>query len=360
MISIIVGGSFPGKKPSGIVRKIGDILPGDSDEPFNGRLPTEGVVAEADLIVWMPDISNEEEKDYPKKKKGAVLICSKVMREGYTKADAVARIFKMHGNAVICIYRDDPKLVRFELIDALGNTWRNTTDIQELVDGIGELFVWTREQRRLSYNRRVDFSVREIRLPQEFIDINTMVADKVENSMGSRFFGNFSTRCSKMFPTMRYSDDMYLVSPRNTDKRRLTPEDCVVVRPYFNSIGEQMGGTYLVPNYTSKVKPSVDTPGQMDLYGGEFGIGSNASRARLSFPSISFMIHGHAHIEGAKHTRVYFPCGDRREAKHIWDEGLLHQGAINLTNRGFLIMANSLEELRNIVETVRFSPINKL
>ena len=52
----------------------------------------------------MPNIDNEEEKQYPIKKKGSVLICSKVMREGYKPIDAISRIFKMQGNAVIAIY----------------------------------------------------------------------------------------------------------------------------------------------------------------------------------------------------------------------------------------------------------------
>jgi hypothetical protein len=99
--TLIVGGNFGDEpKSSSVVTKIANQL--EITEVINGgtldSLPHE---MNMDLILWMPNITNESPKQYPKKGNGNVLICSKVMRDGYTVIDAVSRIFKMRGNAVI-------------------------------------------------------------------------------------------------------------------------------------------------------------------------------------------------------------------------------------------------------------------
>lgn len=91
----------------------------------------------------MPNISNENIKQYPKKSIGNVLIVSKVMREGYTDIDAINRIFKMHENAVIAIYNDS-NIFRFKLIDALGNVWYDGTDLENIcgnLQNVGFIFL---------------------------------------------------------------------------------------------------------------------------------------------------------------------------------------------------------------------------
>jgi hypothetical protein len=134
MKTLIVGGNFgDAPKKSSIVDKISNKF----IESFNingGKLDDLPFKIDSDLIIWMPNISNETKKQYPFKSVGNVLIVSKVMREGYTRLDAVSRIFKMRGNAVIAIYKED--IFRFELIDALGNIWYNGSDIKNLTDKI--------------------------------------------------------------------------------------------------------------------------------------------------------------------------------------------------------------------------------
>ena len=70
------------------------------------------------------------------KKRGSVLIVTKRMRSDTTEIDALSRIFKFGGNAVICISAVGATgLTRFsfKLIDALGNVWVEDRDIAMLI-----------------------------------------------------------------------------------------------------------------------------------------------------------------------------------------------------------------------------------
>lgn len=141
----IVGGRFGDTpKSSKIVWELSKEIMGNQFTLINGgdlkSLPRE---LDSDLTIWMPDISNLEDKYYPHKKKGSVLICSKVMREGYTDIDAISRIFKMHGNAVIAIYKSCFPYT-FSLIDALGNEWYSGSSLKDLGEKILEFYSWTK------------------------------------------------------------------------------------------------------------------------------------------------------------------------------------------------------------------------
>jgi hypothetical protein len=106
MRPIIVGGNITKIKKSSIITMLAEDLENDI-EVFNGILPKD--ISGYDLVLWMPEISNDQPKNYPVKDRGSVLILSKVIYEGRTEADAVSRIFSMHGNAVICIYKNESK-----------------------------------------------------------------------------------------------------------------------------------------------------------------------------------------------------------------------------------------------------------
>ena len=330
---LIVGGDVNNEKKSSILKKmsisVNQIFNVDN-KLYNGELPTQNEIKKYDLIIWTPDISNEQEKDYPIKKKGSVLICSKVMREGYNDFVAISRIFKMNGNAVIAIYKDDPKKIRFKLIDALGNIWINTNDIGELCFNIKKFYTWTKESIRKSLNWKdysevvMDEPINHILV--KLIDINNKLSDKVVNAVGKRFFGNVSTRCMGLFPTSIENNLIY-VSRRNIDKSKLSVDDFVICDKEFNFYGDN--------------KPSVDSPIQISLYN--------------AFPKIRYMIHGHAYISDADITNKYVPCGDMREVdeiKKVWGDKPKN---INLKNHGFLIVAESLEELENIINNVKVS-----
>jgi hypothetical protein len=334
---IIIGGDFGDRpKKSSIIEKMANQESGKT--PFiNGG--TMDDLKNIDLkgknfIIWMPNISNEEEKHYPKKDVGAVLIVSKVLHKGVTETDAISRIFKMGANAVITIDKSE-KPYRFKVIDALGNFWGSTTDPIQL------LYITMGVSRCYGSTVRVrceEFLGNPIIPDSEdlytFMAINHRIADKAE-SMGGRYFGNCSTRCDKLFPSTRMENGLILVSPRNIDKAAITASDMVFVE-------SEMSG---LVRYFGKRKPSVDTPVQLDLYS--------------EFPKIKYMIHGHYYVYGAPFTETFYPCGDRREYAEI-DEIISKtynkyaMGAINLVNHGFLLYSSSIDEMRALAESSLF------
>ena len=193
--SIIVGGDF-GDNPrsSSIVNKLSELF---NSETVNGGTIddlTNVKLNGYDLILWLANVSNNEEKHYPRKDKGSVLICSKVIHDDVTDMDAVSRIFKMNANAVISI-ETKIKPFRFKLIDALGNLWCDTVDLEELKNSILKLYDFTKSSIRLSASK-ISNNTLDLVQYQPFVDLNRLVADKSE-SMGGRYFGNCSTRCEK-------------------------------------------------------------------------------------------------------------------------------------------------------------------
>lgn len=329
---LIVGGSIGTGKPSSVVDKIYREFTASHDfistVMYNGVLPENLCINTYDLVLWFPDFGNEVPKNYPKKDKGAVLICSKVMREGTTRIGAVSRIFAMQGNAIVLIRKHEGHF-EFELVDALNNTWCRTVVIEKLVEQINALYKWTKASKRESL-KQIDLWTKPI--PEEavagFIEINKELALKVAEGCGNRFFGNYSTRCTKLFPSKRNSET-FLVSPRNIDKKFVTVEDLVVV-----TRGHYFGAR----------KPSVDAPVQLKVY--------------ERYPNINFMIHWHALIEGAPTTEHYYPCGDLREVDEIIrlvDKNQFIR--INLKNHGFLLMGETEEQMRLHLNDCTFKPL---
>jgi ribulose-5-phosphate 4-epimerase/fuculose-1-phosphate aldolase len=332
MKTLIVGGDFGDTpKSSAIVNKIAHYIQ-DCDILNGGSLSKiQNINLEPyDLVLWFPNMSNKIAKFYPQKRQGAVLICSKVIREGYDDTEAVSRIFKMKANAVVSII-SDVKPFRFKLIDALGNAWIDTDSLDFLSLRIMDFYKFTNQSIRIN---SISVSKKKIDLShlQEFVDINKMVADKSE-SMGGRYFGNCSTRCESMFPSTRLSGDQIVVSKRNVDKSGLTVSDLVLCS--LSPSGDV--------EYVGYHKPSVDTPIQLTLY--------------KMFPEINFMIHGHYHIKNNPVTKNYFPCGDMREyvelSNHIKKQET-NDGIVNLKNHGFLIYATTLDKLRELIDGAEF------
>ena len=336
MKTLIVGGDISAARSSNVINKLALSMVSQMDfldlDICNGELPDD--IKGYKLVLWFPHIDNHYAKTYPVKDRGSIMIISKVMRDGYTEATAVSRIFDFHANAVICIYKDKEDSYFFSLVDALGNTWCNTNNIAVLADTIKSFTRWSMGQIRMSYVKvhapMSDISGK-VRLEKDFIELNLDVADKVANSAGTRFFGNFSTRCASLFPSHRYMKGRYVVSPRNLDKRQIGPMDAVPVEP---------------PYYHGDRKPSVDTPVQIKLY--------------EMFDHINYMIHGHAFIKGASYTQHYFPCGDLREVEGIAE--ILYRGkrAVNLKNHGFLLVGKDPEEIRRTLDVIEFQPLDIL
>lgn len=351
----IIGGTFSRdvnkRKESSIVTKLNYYL----GEVFEDAILTYGAnggglkeLAElsnninSDLSLWLPNVSNEELKIYPRKPVGSILICSKVLRKNRTIYDAVDRIFKMHGNAVLAIEKVNDRFV-FTLLDALGNGWVRTSDLRTLAKAIFRFYTWTQSVKRIGSTYT---DLKHSMLPEEYADLrqfcklNTLVADKVENGSTNRYFGNCSTRCALMFPSVRADNGRILVSRRNSNKKRLEASDMVVVYKSSKMDTIRYEGV-------KQIKPSVDTPIQLELYN--------------KFPKINYMIHGHAYIDDKysmiPFTSSYFSCGDLREAEEASEYiKNVPAYAINLRNHGFLLYAETLIDLKNFIDKVNFIP----
>lgn len=347
----LVGGTFgkSGGKASGIVRKMMCQFGFNGNGYINGgaawTLIDKGFlesIKKSKLIIWMPNIDNEEEKIYPEKGVGAILICSKVIRPGYTYKDAIARIFKMHGNAVIAIEKDSNGFSTFTLYDALANIWYKGSDIKELCSTIMRFYIFMSStiRKNTTYDENLLIELRYQPLTLEpFIKLNNKLADHIMTSCGDRFFGNLSTRCQRLFPTQRTNNYMY-VSPRNTDKKRLTADEFVLYDPE--------NSTYVSANKNNK--PSVDSPVQGEIY--------------KRFPEINYMIHGHAFITAPNddirvlNTDNYFPCGDMRELDeltkcigHIIKHDGKNYGVVNLAGHGFILFSQTFEQMECMINS---------
>ena len=334
MKTLIVGGNFGEsleKRESGVIKKIYNELlgPGQEVDLINGGKLTDlpDKIDGYDFILWMPNIDNSEGKTYPQKDPGSVLVCSKVMRPGYSKADAISRIFKMHGNAVIEIWKyENSELIKFVLFDALGNQWYSGNSIVELVKELLKFYIFTKSAIRIKTTQIKEESEVTLGLCK-LINLNKKLQEYIMTSCGDRFFGNLSTRCTKLFPSMRKDVETMYVSPRNVPKDSIRPEDMVL----YTSNDEYLGDH----------KPSVDSPTQIRLY--------------QKLPNINFMIHGHAILEKAQTTKNYRLCGDIREVSEVLE--IVQPSnlwfVINLRNHGFLIGATDLEDLETIINNIK-------
>lgn len=323
----IVGGDVDTGKPSGVMTKIyGEFHKYQYTEltMFNGILPPD--LAGQEIVLWFPNISNEKPKDYPTKDKGACLICSKVIHGGRTEVDAVSRIFGMHGNAVVAIYKDDPQRIKFKLIDALGNPWVITDKVEEIVSAIMAFWKWSAAQLRFSLEQSSE-EIDGVELEKRFVELNSLLAYKIQSGLGIRYFGNFSTRCMKLFPCARKRGEIYAFSPRNIDKRHIGVKDFVLTSS---------------THYYGERKPSVDAPVQISIF--------------EEFPDVNYMIHGHASIEDVVETKNYYPCGDLREVAEVVECFKKGHRVLNLKNHGFLIASKDIDGLEEVIKSYEFKP----
>ena len=347
---MIVGGDFntQGGRPSGVVAKLAENL-GCAGKSYNGGTLDElrkfaETAAEYDVIVWMPEVGNEEDKIYPRKATGATLICSKVLRSGYGPKDILSRIYAMRANAIIVVDARDRKNCQFNLVDALGNSWnpggKPVVSIPELGSAILKFDTWSRGQVRWpSVQVESPGGTPICEVEPKFISLVHYLARSYEDVVG-RWYGNASSRCFFMFPSKRCVDEEHpyttpiAVSLRNTNKKEIATNDFVVVR---------LGDGYRRLEYFGDQKPSVDAAAQALIYG------------EPKFGHINYMIHGHAYVENAPYTEHYFPCGDMRESADIANVMKGNQyGIMNLRNHGCLYYADSIENLRFLVGSSRF------
>ena len=337
---LLVGGTFDpqGGKPSSIVATLAKCLNWPSLNGGNLKQLLQIDIASLDVLLWMPNISNEEEKLLPDLKKlnpKLFLIQSKrVVEKSYTESDIIGRLLASHSNLGLMITQENSRY-HFKLLDPLGNLWTDTDSIPELATAIthrvDHLLNMTRIGTQPAGEKPV-FSVDEsfIKIIRDYGSQFTRYVNAVNPN---RLLGNASTRCTKGFPSVRGSEHIY-VTRRNVDKTSLSSEDFVAVLPDTD-----------VVKYFGKDKPSVDTPIQLRLF--------------QYYPNVNYMLHGHVYLETPWITESKIPCGyieEFQEITKLVPDPASSNFSINLRGHGCLILAYDLEYFKNLKLIGRLFP----
>lgn len=282
-------------------------------------------------LIWMPNIDNSEDKilDTIKKVNPHLFLVSskRVVEKDYSENDVVGRLLKSHSNLGIMIEKKND-LYNFKVLDPLGNMYNDSTYIGGLA---------------LVLSRKITHFSNAIRLPSKSIGdlpepiyIDRKLRETFEqygqeftkyvNAINpNRFLGNAATRCSFGFPAVR-TTNAYYVSKRNIDKANMSSTSFVKVLPYEDQV-----------LYYGNHKPSVDTPIDIKLFN--------------YYSNVNVIIHGHVYTKNGLYTNVNYACGDVREFKEIISlvpDNLKANFSINLKGHGCLILANSLDYLKNV------------
>lgn len=314
-MKLIVGGNFDATgSPSRIVSALAEET---GWECINGG--TLAQLRQIDfsklsVVLWMPNISNEEEKILPGIKKSnpkLILIQSKrVVEKEYTEHDIISRLFASH--SVLGIMITKPDKYNFKLLDPLGNQYADTPSIKVLANALTERVNALLAMTRIG-SEQIGPAIKASIEP-EFIDIirsyGNQFARFVNAVNPSRLLGNASTRGEQ---------DRIYVSKRNVDKTTFSADDFVTVLPDVDRV-----------RYFGNNKPSVDTPIQIRLFN--------------YYRNIKYIVHGHVYLETPYMTRSKIPCGYIEEFDEIAD--LVPQDernfSVNLKGHGCLILATDL------------------
>jgi hypothetical protein len=333
----IVGGTFDekGGKPSSVVAAMAKYL--NADHLLNGGTLKDLndydllklLVRSPQVLIWMPNVSNDEEKILPSIKTcnpKLLLISSKrVIEKDYKESDIVGRLLKTRSNLGIMIAKDE-SLYRFKLLDPLGNMWADTSSIESFCGALAKRVKILQSITRVASNQIGDwrsFSIDEdfIAAVREFGEEFTKYVNAVNPN---RFLGNAATRCAHGFPGVRDVDRIF-VSRRNVSKTGFKESDFVEVMAIDNAVG-----------YFGGHKPSVDTPIQLKLF--EY------------YPDVRYMIHGHVYVKDTPYTISVLPCGSVEEFGEITSLYPKKEAnfTVNLSGHGFLALAENLDYLREI------------
>lgn len=331
----LVGGTFDenGGKSSYIIQQLGEelrcgVMNGGSISELQSFDPEF-----IDVLIWMPNISNSEDKIVPRLKpmnpRMTLVTSKRVIENQYSDFEIVSRMLKVHANLCIKITKYSYGYA-FSLIDPLGNIYVKDTNITGLVFYLTNRINFLSKMKRVSSIKMRGDNKHLVN--NEFIDIVKDYGNKFSNIIQAinpeRFLGNASTRCTHGFPSARAGNNEVLVSRRNVNKEEMTSDDFVLVK--------NVTGTMFV-KYMGNNKPSVDTPIQLELY--------------KHYRNINYFIHGHCYIKDAEITEEKYPCGDLRELDGIYSiikDKETKFILINLKGHGCLIGADNLEMFNDI------------
>lgn len=286
--------------------------------------------AEHDVLLWMPNISNDEDKILPNIKvenPRLTLISSKrVVEKSYTEGDVIGRLLKSKSNLGIMITSHEGRY-QFKLLDPLGNCYSDSDDIPTLMSDLITRLRFVKSLTRIGSTNVGD--KKEFTIDKEFIKFVRHSADEFSKHVNAvnpnRLLGNASTRCMYGFPAERQQERLF-VTQRNIDKQLIQAEGFVEVLPREDIV-----------EYYGEKKPSVDTPIQIKLFN--------------YYSNINFMVHGHVYVEDGPFTESKIPCGFVEEFNEVVnlypnkDETLI---VVNLRGHGCLLMAQSVDALWSV------------
>jgi len=353
---LIVGGTFDrfGGKKSGLIEKIYqsidykkfdyDIVAcrnGGNVEDLNEELE---FTKEFDIVLWMPNVSNDEVKIRNVKEVNpkTILISSKRNDNNkYNFAELISRALELKSNLTIEFSKvEENNCFNMRVFDPLGNQFYNGTDVETMVNKLfkraGELAEFTRKPTiPVNSNDRIP----EVPDEEEFFAFARNCSDIFHNLINpaagtTRFLGNMSFRCQNGFPSFRGEDGLIFVSRRNVDKRQITKESFV---PTYLDEDENV-------RYYGDAKPSVDTPVQLRLY--------------KKFPQMNYMIHAHCYANTILLTEHPVPCGAIEEVDEI--ESVVKNSmdaefiAINLIGHGCILMTKDVKYFTRLMKYKKY------
>ena len=343
---LLVGGNFDrnGGRSSSLICKVSQYLTKEDITVYNGGhiealrehiLPS---VKDYNIVLWMPNVPNDEEKIRNVKEINpkTILISSKRNDNGkYQFSELINRALMQKSNLVIEFSKVEEKLFHMMVFDPLGSVYYQGTEIKEMTKALFE-----RAKTLTAFTRipSVQISEEKPEVPEkeEFFNFARSCSDIFHNLINpdnsvTRFLGNMSFRCQNGFPSFRGENGTVYVSKRNVDKREIQNSSFVPVK-----LAED-GKTL----YYGKDKPSVDTPIQLRLY--------------QEYPFVNFMIHAHCYFKDAPFTARPIPCGAVEEVEeikkvmsNIKDKENKDLVAINLLGHGCILFAKNETVLTNL------------
>ena len=347
---LVVGGTYDSVcgKPSGIVDQIGSLLSSTclfKTAVFNGGTLQElretiyPLIESHSVILWMPNVSNAEEKvrDVKRINPKAILVSSKRNdNEKYSFPELISRALEMKANLTIEFSQQADGRFRMQLFDPLGNLYYKGLETAEMCEALVlrlcELQEFTRVPTFPALNQPAEDYAAQV--DPRFCEFARGCADIFHNLIApakdtKRFLGNLSFRCQNGFPSFRGGNGLIYVSRRNVNKGEIGPEYFV---PTFLSDTNHAC-------YYGEHKPSVDTPVQLRLY------------KRL--PQFNYMLHAHCYFDGAPMTTKRIPCGAIEEVDEILNiversDPKADLLAVNLLGHGCLLLSKTLEALLSL------------
>jgi hypothetical protein len=349
---LIVGGSFDTGKPSGYVSKLAGAVCRKQIAVLNGG--TWDNLLEAcldairhDVVIWMPDVSNDRPKlvgDIKRRAPHTLLVTSKRNDdEKYSFSDLVARALKTRSNLMLEVSRGaaDPSKFVTTVMDPLGNVFINKElDIKRATSALLDRIDFLQSGSRMRSVCRVQSGSRMRSVCRgDMLRVNMSDDAECFFEIVRAHAQTFHELIHGANPTRMMGNASFMfVSKRDIDKRDIGLAGFVPV----SLTSEHVVEYYAIKGNESK--PSVDSPINLRLYN--------------QLPRIRYMLHSHTYVEGAPFTAKVLACGDLREAHEVLK--LINVGAkffsVNLRGHGSLVGAEHPEMLRGVKYVARPIP----